>query len=127
MMRKKTPLKKSSAAQAAEPAPHKPPARSAIPQVLTELEAGCKQVGVKLTYEAIGGELGSGGLCKVRGEWRAIFDKRTTPAERVALLLPLLARFPLDETTLSQATRELLSKFRPSATPATEEPLQAAG
>lgn len=74
-----------------------------------------KRVGVRLTYEAIGGELGSGGLCKVKGQWRAIFDKRTTPAERVALLLPLVARFPLDNIEMSESARELVARLQENA------------
>jgi hypothetical protein len=85
-----------------------------VPEVLAELEEACKLIGVRLTYEAIGGELGSGGLCKVKGQWRAIFDKRTTPAERVGLLAPLVARFPLDNVPLSEPVRELLSRLQPA-------------
>jgi hypothetical protein len=84
-----------------------------IPQILAELEEACKHVGIRLTYEAIGGELGSGGLCKVKGKWRAIFDKRTTPAERVTLLVPLLSRFPVEEMPLSEAVRELVLRMQP--------------
>lgn len=83
-----------------------------IPQILAELEEACKHIGIRLTYEAIGGELGSGGLCKVKGKWRAIFDKRTTPAERVTLLVPLLARFPVDEMPLSEPVRELVLRMQ---------------
>lgn len=91
-----------------------PPSRPAIkiPQILAELEEACKHIGIRLTYEAIGGELGSGGLCKVKGKWRAIFDKRTTPAERVTLLVPLLSRFPVDEMPLSEPVRELVLRMR---------------
>ncbi len=88
------------------------PQRQAIPQILSELEEACKRIGVRLTYEAIGGELGSGGLCKVKGQWRAIFDKRTTPSERVALLAPLVSRFPLDDVAFSEPVRELLASLR---------------
>ncbi len=94
------------------------PPRQAIAQVLTELEEICKRIGVRLTYEAIGGELGSGGLCKVKGQWRAIFDKRTTPSERVALLLPLISRFPIDDVQLSEPVRELFMRLRGTASDA---------
>ena len=98
--------------------PARGPQRQAIPQILVELEEAYKRVGVRLTYEAIGGELGAGGLCKVKGQWRAIIDKRTTPSERVVLLLPLLLRFPIDDVPLSEPLRELLSRLRQSATEA---------
>jgi hypothetical protein len=98
-------------AEAALPTAARPAVK--LPQILGELEEACKHIGVRLSYEAIGGELGSGGLCKVKGKWRAIFDKRTTPSERVALLLPILCRFPLDDVPLSEMARELLSRMRP--------------
>lgn len=99
--------------------PEQPASRptSKIPQLLAELEELCKHIGVRLTYEAIGGELGSGGLCKVKGQWRAILDKRTTPSERVALLLPLIARFPLEGVPLSAEMRELLTAVGPAKAP----------
>jgi hypothetical protein len=106
---------KADAAPSAASAPRTP--KNAIPQVLAELEEACKHVGVRLTYEAIGGELGSGGLCKVKGQWRAIIDKRTTPAERVALLLPMLSRFPVEEAPLSETSRELIERVRQAPPP----------
>ncbi len=83
-----------------------------IDSIVTELEQAAKQIGVRVTYEAIGGELGSGGLCKVKGEWRAIFDKRTTPGERAGMLAQALSRFPLDGLTLSEPAREMIERAR---------------
>lgn len=85
-----------------------------VPELLAALEDAYKQLDIRLTYEAIGGELGSGGLCKVKGQWRAIFDKRTTPSERVGLLAPILLRFPLEGVPLAEPVRELLARMRPS-------------
>jgi hypothetical protein len=109
--------KAESTVEASDPSLGRPALK--VPQMLAELEEFCKQVGIRLTYEAIGGELGSGGLCKVKGKWRAIFDKRTTPAERVNLLAPLLARFFRVDMQLSEPVRELLSRMqKPIETPA---------
>lgn len=85
-----------------------------IPELLTELEDLFKQLGVRLTYEALGGELGSGGLCKVKGQLRIIIDRRTTPSERVAMLLPLLLRFDIDALPRSATLRDLLARLRPA-------------
>ena len=85
-----------------------------IPELLVELEDLFKQLGVRLTYEALGGELGSGGLCKVKGQFRIIIDRRTTPSERVAMLLPLLLRFEIDALPQSATLRDLLSRLRPA-------------
>ena len=35
---------------------------------------------IRISYEAIGGELGAGGLCKVKGVHRVIVDKRARAA-----------------------------------------------
>lgn len=93
-----------------------------IPELLVELEDLFKQLGVRLTYEALGGELGSGGLCKVKGQFRIIIDRRTTPSERVAMLLPLLLRFEIDALPRSATLRDLLSRLRPAAVPDDTDP-----
>jgi hypothetical protein len=111
-------------AQADDAAPARPQIK--VPQILAELEEACKHIGIRLTYEALGGELGSGGLCKVKGKWRAIFDKRTTPAERVTLLMPILGRFNLDGVPLSEPVRELLLRMQPRPAPSSAEEAHAA-
>ena len=90
-----------------------------LPEILAELEEACKTLGIRVTYEAIGGELGAGGLCKVKGQWRAIIDKRATPSERVQVLGPVVARFFAPELSvplaISPPVRELLLRLRPAA------------
>lgn len=98
-----------------------------IPELLAELEELFKQLGVRLTYEALGGELGSGGLCKVRGQFRIIIDRRTTPGERVAMLLPLLLRFESDALPQSATLRDLLGRLRPAPIPEVEPAAQREG
>lgn len=85
-----------------------------LPEVLAELEAAAKALEVRLTYEAIGGELGAGGLCKVKGQWRVIIDKRTTPSERVSVLAQALARFDFPPLHLSPQVHELLLRLAPA-------------
>lgn len=97
-----------------------------VPEVLTELEAAAKALNVRLTYEAIGGELGAGGLCKVKGQWRVIIDKRTTPSERVSVLAPALARFDFPSLGLSPQVHELLCRVAPAAETAKEPGAAAA-
>jgi hypothetical protein len=96
-----------------------------LPEVLAELEDAAKQVGIRVTYEAIGGELGAGGLCKVKGQWRAIIDKRTTASERASVLAAALARFPLDNISLSEQVRELVSRVisKPTAELSPDSPM----
>jgi hypothetical protein len=81
-----------------------------IDETLRELEGVAAKKNIKVTYENIGGELGAGGLCKVKGEHRVIVDKRATDGEKVTVLAQALSRFPLDDVFISEHTRELIEK-----------------
>ncbi len=61
---------------------------------LRELETCAEGAGVRVCYEPMTGVVaGRGGLCKVRGEFRVIMDKRLKPAERVVVLGDALERY----------------------------------
>jgi hypothetical protein len=81
-----------------------------IDETLKELESVAEKKKIKVTYENIGGELGAGGLCKVKGEHRVIVDKRATDGEKVTVLAQALSKFPLEDVTMSDKTRELIEK-----------------
>jgi hypothetical protein len=81
-----------------------------IDEQLRELEGVAAKKNIKVSYENIGGELGAGGLCKVKGEHRVIVDKRATDGEKVTVLAQALSKFPLDDVTMSDKTRELIEK-----------------
>ena len=81
-----------------------------IDETLKELESVAEKKKIKVTYENIGGELGAGGLCKVKGEHRVIVDKRATDGEKVTVLAQALSKFPLDDVTMSDKTRDLIEK-----------------
>lgn len=103
-----------------------PPADAAprmkLPEVLAALEDTAKKLSVRVTYEAIGGELGAGGLCKVKGNWRVIIDKRATPSERVSVLATSLARFAWSDLELAPPVRELLAQVAEKLAPAQAAP-----
>jgi hypothetical protein len=62
-------------------------------QTLEELERVAEELQVKVCYEPMAGLVqGIGGLCKVRGEYRVIIDRRLRPAERVSILADALRR-----------------------------------
>lgn len=84
-----------------------------IPELLTELEEAAKQLDVKVSYDAMSGELGSGGLCKVKGQWRVIIDKRATPSDRVSILALALSRVPREGITLHPSVERLLLEVKP--------------
>ncbi len=81
-----------------------------IQDTLKELEAVAGKKGIRVAYEALGGEVGAGGLCKVRGEYRVIIDKRASPGERVTLLAQALGAFSLDDIFVAPEVREVIEK-----------------
>lgn len=85
---------------------------------LTEiLETAAQQLGVKVRYEnlAAAGPTGGGGLCKVKGEWWVIIDKKTAPSERASILCDALATMDTESLSLPPKVRELLEQRRASA------------
>ena len=80
-------------------------------QMLEELELVAEKMGVKISYESLGGDvLGQGGLCKVKGQWRAIIDRHAASGERVSLLAQALSRFDLENVFLSPQVRDLVHR-----------------
>jgi hypothetical protein len=83
------------------------------PEQMTEaLEAAASQLGVRVRYDALSGALASGGLCKVKGEWLVIIDKKASPAERATILAEALASFDTDQVFLPPKVRELVQQHR---------------
>src|SRR5262245_2091407 len=62
--------------------------------MLEELEAVAAGLSVKVSYEALAASVGSGGLCRVHGEYRVIIDKRAQVGERLAALAQALGQLP---------------------------------
>jgi len=82
---------------------------------LTEiLETAATQLGVKVRYEAMAasGPTGGGGLCKVKGDWCVIIDKKTAPSERASILTDALATMDTTAIELPPKVRELLDQRR---------------
>ena len=75
------------------------------PEQMTEaLEQAATQLGVRVRYETMTGETaGAGGLCKIKGQWTVIIDRRTPAADRAALLIEALAGFDTDALFLPPA------------------------
>ena len=79
---------------------------------LSELESVAEKKQIRVSYENIGGELGAGGLCKVKGAWRVIIDKRATDGDKVTVLAQALAQFPLEDVFMSEESRALVEKSK---------------
>ena len=60
--------------------------------MLQALEDAATRLEVRVSYEPLAASVGNGGLCRVRGQYRVIIDKRATTEERVATLAQSLAR-----------------------------------
>jgi hypothetical protein len=88
------------------------------PEVLLELlENVADQLGIRVSYEQLQSSVVTGGLCKVKGVYRIIIDKRASSEERVTTLVTALATFPaarLDELALPRKIRDLLRIHEPS-------------
>ena len=78
--------------------------------ILHELEAAAGKLGVKVTYEALAETAFGGGLCKVKGAFRVIIDKRGTPGEKAITLARALSRVGTEGIFLSPAARELVER-----------------
>ncbi len=98
------------------------------PEQITELlEQAASQLGVQVRYETMTGDAaGSGGLCKLRGTWCVIIDRKTPPADRAAMLIEALAGFDTEALFLPPQVREALAAKRderaPIPTPADVQP-----
>src|SRR5262247_3043714 len=86
------------------------------PEVIVELlEGAADQLNIKVSYEPLqtsGIQTGlRGGLCKVKGAYRIIIDKRATNEERVTTLATAIAGFDTSELELPQKLRDLLRMY----------------
>ena len=80
--------------------------------MLSELEAVAQSVDVKVSYESIASSVMRGGLCKVKGQYRVIIDKRLAPEERVNTLAESLARFDRQKLeSIPKAVESLLHYY----------------
>ncbi|HRI10295.1 MAG TPA: hypothetical protein PKW35_20895 [Nannocystaceae bacterium] len=80
-----------------------------VQKQLAELEEVARSLRVRVCYDPMTGPVqGGGGLCKVRGEYRVIIDRRLRPAERVRVLAEALRAFDTEGHFVSPQVRELL-------------------
>jgi hypothetical protein len=79
--------------------------------VLKELEEIAEKKSIKVSYETLAAELGTGGLCKVKGQHRIIVDRRATDGDKVNVVAQALARFPLDDVFMSEYTRQVIARL----------------
>lgn len=83
---------------------------------LRELESLAKALDVKVSYDAMTGLVqGGGGLCKLKGRYRIIIDRRLKTPERLQIIADALAEFPLPESIeLSPSVARRLAAAQPA-------------
>jgi hypothetical protein len=83
-----------------------------LDHVLTSLEEAADKLGVKVSYESLQESVGGGGLCKVKGTYRIIIDKRGTVGEKLSTLARALAGFDLAGIHLKPEARDMVAQYR---------------
>jgi hypothetical protein len=79
--------------------------------LLEELERAAETLSVKVSYELMQASVGHGGLCRVKGAYRVIIDKRASVHERVATLAQSLAKLDTGGVRLSPKVREMVDYY----------------
>lgn len=79
--------------------------------MLEELESAAGELGIKVSYEALRTNVGMGGLCRVKGQYRVIIDKRASTRERLATLAQAVSKFDTSGLELHPKVREVLSYY----------------
>ncbi len=81
-----------------------------VQQQLEALERLAESISVRVSYEPMAGLVqGTGGLCRVRGQYRIIIDRRLKPPERVQILAEALRRFDLSGVAVPEQLQHLLA------------------
>jgi ribosomal protein L20A (L18A) len=87
-----------------------------VSKALTELEQLAEKLAIEVVYDTFTGDgMSSGGLCKVKGSWRVIIERRSPTSEKISVLARALSRFDLEELYVSPAVRELIERYQSQA------------
>jgi hypothetical protein len=85
--------------------------------LLELLETAAAAADVKVSYEQLGhfSHIGHGGLCRVKGQYRVIIDRRATAGERIQTLASALASALSPEQIAGQPAkvRDAIEQYAP--------------
>jgi hypothetical protein len=84
---------------------------SASEEMLEALEKAAAALGVKVSYEALQAGL-SGGLCRVKGEYRLIADKKAPIGDRIATLAHGIAQLDWSGLDLHPRVQARLRQYQ---------------
>jgi hypothetical protein len=79
--------------------------------ILQQLEGAAENLAVQVSYEPLSASVGHGGLCRVKGKYRVIIDKRASVHERLATLAQSLSQLDTSGLELSAPVREVLHYY----------------
>ncbi len=79
--------------------------------MLQELESVAEQLSAKVSYENLSATVGHGGLCRVKGQYRVIIDKRASAHERALTLAYSLAQLDTSQVFLSPKVRKIVDYY----------------
>lgn len=84
--------------------------------LLSQLEELAERVGITVRYENMNGENspGSGGLCRLKGEYVLIVHSRAALREKIRVMARALRQFDLNGIYLRPVLRELLEESEES-------------
>lgn len=79
-------------------------------QIVQALESAAAQLNITVRYDTLapGGVLNGGGLCRLRGQWTVIVDKKAAPADKASVLIEALAAFDIEPLDLPKAVKQNL-------------------
>ncbi len=81
-----------------------------VQEQLEALERLAQSLSVRVSYEPMAGLVQrTGGLCRVRGEYRVIIDRRLKPTDRVAILVDAVRRLDTTGVEVSPQLAQILS------------------
>jgi hypothetical protein len=78
--------------------------------ILQEFEELAGKLGIAIRYENVGSEesSGSGGLCRLKGEYVLIIHSQATVQEKIRIILEAVKPFPIGDIYVKPVIRELL-------------------
>ena len=80
--------------------------------LLSQMEELAGKLGIEIRYGNIPGEDShrTGGLCRVKGQYKLIIHSRLTVKEKIGVIIKNLKGFELDDVYVIPVIRELLDK-----------------
>lgn len=79
-------------------------------QVVQALQSAAVQLDVVVRFETLapGGVLNGGGLCRLRGQWTVIVDKKAAPNDQASVLIEALAAFEVEALEIPKSVKQML-------------------